>query len=187
MKYPTRIYYTETDKGLMLDRWQKGESLNSIARLFGRSHSSIQGVLARTGGIRPPSRRRSRRSLSLVEREEISRGVVTGASIRSIASVLDRAPSTVSREISRNGGRGPVRNFVFVSHTMHMRRSRDGEQGTEDRSHRRRPGQSASARHRRYSNAICRNRVITRSRSACRSGARQRCVPAATISRRPLR
>ena len=52
MKYPTRIYYTETDKGLMWDRWQKGESLNSIARLFGRSHSSIQGVLVRTGGIR---------------------------------------------------------------------------------------------------------------------------------------
>ena len=49
MKYPTRIYYTEADKALMWDRWQKGESLNSIARHFGRSHSSIQGVLARTG------------------------------------------------------------------------------------------------------------------------------------------
>ena len=56
MKYPSRIYYTETDKSLMWDRWAKGESLNSIARLFGRSHSSIQGVLARTGGIRPAPR-----------------------------------------------------------------------------------------------------------------------------------
>jgi len=105
MKYPSRIYYTETDKALMWDRWHKGESLNSIARHFGRSHSSIQGVLARTGGIRPPQRRRSRRALTLCEREEISRGVVAGQSLRSIAASLGRAPSTVSREVNRNGGR----------------------------------------------------------------------------------
>jgi IS30 family transposase len=105
MKYPTRIYYTETDKSLMWDRWQKGESINSIARHFGRSHSSIQGILSRTGGIRPAPRRRSRVALTLSEREEISRGVVAGQSIRSIASQLGRAPSTVSREINRNGGR----------------------------------------------------------------------------------
>jgi len=109
MKYPTRIYYTETDKAMMWDRWQKGESLNSIARHFGRSHSSIQGVLARTGGIRPAQRRRSRRVLSLAEREEISRGVVAGHSLRMIASSLGRAPSTVSREINRNGGRRQYR------------------------------------------------------------------------------
>jgi hypothetical protein len=84
MKYPTRIYYTETDKALMWDRWQKGESLNSIARHFGRSHSSIQGILARSGGIRPPDRRRSRRALRLSEREEISRGVFAGQSLRSM-------------------------------------------------------------------------------------------------------
>ena len=105
MKYPSRIYYTETDKALMWDRWQKGESLNAIARHFGRSHSSIQGVLARTGGIRPAPRRRSRLALTLAEREEISRGVVTGHSLRSIAATLGRAPSTLSREIRRNGGR----------------------------------------------------------------------------------
>ena len=109
MKYPTRIYYTETDKAMMWDRWQKGESLNSIARHFGRSHSSIQGVLARAGGIRPPPRRRSRRALTLSEREEISRGVVAGQSLRSIAVSLDRAPSTISREIKRNGGRRQYR------------------------------------------------------------------------------
>ena len=105
MKYPSRIYYTETDKALMWDRWHKGESLHSIARHFGRSHSSIQGVLARTGGIRPPPRRRSRRALTLSEREEISRGVFAGQSLRLIAASLGRAPSTVSREVNRNGGR----------------------------------------------------------------------------------
>jgi len=105
MKYPWRIYHTETDKAMMFDRWHKGESLNSIARHFGRSHSSIQGVLARTGGIRPPQRRRSRRALALPEREEISRGVFAGQSLRSIAATLGRAPSTVSREINRTGGR----------------------------------------------------------------------------------
>ena len=105
MKYPKRIYYTEVDKALMWDRWQRGESLHSIARHFGRSHSSIQGILSRTGGIRPPARRRSARSLSLVEREEISRGIASGQSLRRIASRLGRAPSTISRELKRNGGR----------------------------------------------------------------------------------
>jgi len=105
MGYPTRIYYTETDKALMWDRWQKGESLNEIGRHFGRSHTSIQNILSRTGGIRPPARKRALRLLSLSEREEISRGIVAGRSIRSIASALGRAPSTISREIGRNGGR----------------------------------------------------------------------------------
>jgi IS30 family transposase len=109
MKYPTRIYYSETDKAMMWDRWQKGESLNSIARHFGRSHSSIQGVLARTGGIRAPQRTRSQRSLTLAEREEISRGVAAGQSLRCIAASLGRAASTVSREIKRNGGRRQYR------------------------------------------------------------------------------
>ena len=105
MKYPSRIYYTETDKSEMWDRWEKGESLNSIARHFGRGHSSIQGILARTGGIRPAPRRRSCLALTLAEREEISRGVSAGQSVRTMASSLDRAPSTLSREINRNGGR----------------------------------------------------------------------------------
>jgi len=105
MGYPTRIYYTEADKSLMWDRWRKGESLNSIGRHFGRSHSSIQNILSRTGGIRPPKRRRSKRSLTLAEREEISRGVIAGQSLRFIAASLGRAPSTVSREVIRNAGR----------------------------------------------------------------------------------
>ena len=105
MKYRKRICYTDADKELMWDRWQAGESLHAIARLFGRYHPSIQGILARTGGIRPPRRKRSCSALTLGEREEISRGVVAGRSIRSIAAELCRAPSTVSRELHRNGGR----------------------------------------------------------------------------------
>lgn len=60
MKYRSRIYYTDSDKELMWDRWQQGESLHAIARLFDRSHGSIAGVLARTGGMRPPKKKRSR-------------------------------------------------------------------------------------------------------------------------------
>jgi IS30 family transposase len=109
MKQRPRIYYTEANKSLMWDRWQKGESLNSIAKLFDRHHSAIQGILSRSGGIRPPQRRRTRRTLTLAEREEISRGVVAGLSLRSIAASLGRAPSTISREINRNGGRRQYR------------------------------------------------------------------------------
>ena len=109
MKQRPRIYYTEANKSLMWDRWQKGESLNSIAKLFDRHHSAIQGILSRSGGIRPPQRRRSRRTLTLAEREEISRGVVAGLSLRSIAASLGRAPSTISREINCNGGRRQYR------------------------------------------------------------------------------
>jgi IS30 family transposase len=105
MEYRPRIYYTEAQKALMWDRWQKGDSLETIARLFERGHSSVQGILQQSGGIRPPQRRRSRLALTLSEREEISRGVVSGCSLRSIAASLGRAPSTVSRDIRRNGGR----------------------------------------------------------------------------------
>ena len=123
MGYPTRVYYTEADKALMWDRWQKGESLHAIARRFGRSHSSIRGVIARTGGIRPAQRHRSERTLSLAEREEISRGVAAGQSLRWIAAGLGRAPSTVSRELKRNGDR------------RHYRASK-ADQSAWDRAHR---------------------------------------------------
>jgi IS30 family transposase len=104
-KYRQRIYYTEADKALMWDRWQQGESLHAIARLFDRYHTSVQRILAETGGIRPPPRKRSRLSLTLSEREEVSRGIVAGHSIRAIATALGRSPSTISRELRRNGGR----------------------------------------------------------------------------------
>ncbi len=104
MAYRKRIYYTAAQKAEMWDRWHRGESLNTIAQLFDRGHSSIQGILAATGGIRPPERRRSRLALTLAEREEISRSLIAGHSLRAIARSLGRAPSTVSREIQRNGG-----------------------------------------------------------------------------------
>jgi IS30 family transposase len=104
MKRRPRIYYTESQKALMWERWQKGESLQQIAQLFDRNHSSIERILAETGGIRPAQRCRSRLALTLPEREAISRAVVAGQSIRSIATSLGRAPSTISREIKRNGG-----------------------------------------------------------------------------------
>jgi IS30 family transposase len=104
-----RIYYTEADKALMWERWRQGESLNAIGRLFDRPHTTVQHMLARTGGIRPPPRRRSRLALTLAEREEISRGLMVGLSVRRIAALLDRAVSTVSREIERNNGREAYR------------------------------------------------------------------------------
>lgn len=104
MRQRPRIYYTESQKALMWERWQKGDSLQQIAQLFDRNHSSVQGILVQTGGIRPAQRQRSRLALTLAEREEISRAVAAGQSIRSIASLLGRAPSTISREVQRNGG-----------------------------------------------------------------------------------
>ena len=104
MKQRPRIYYSASQRALIWERWQKGETLHEIAGLFDRYHSSIQRIVAETGGIRPADRRRSRCALTLSEREEISRGVVAGRSIRSIAASLGRASSTISREIRRNGG-----------------------------------------------------------------------------------
>ena len=104
MAYRTRIYYSAAQKAEMWDRWQRGETLHSIARLFDRHHTSVRGILAATGGIRPPERRRSRLALTLAEREEISRGIACDLSLQAIATRLKRAPSTISREVRRNGG-----------------------------------------------------------------------------------
>ena len=104
MTYRTRIKYTAEQKAEMWDRWQRGESLNSIGRVFDRPSSSIFGQLAPSGGIRPATRQRSRLALRLSEREEISRGVARHLSLRSIATQLGRSPSTIGREIKRNGG-----------------------------------------------------------------------------------
>ncbi len=104
MSYRRRIYFTSEQKSEIWDRWQRGESMSSIGRLFDRDSSSIYPLLSRTGGIRPPDRRRSRLALTLVEREIISRGTAGSRSIRSIARELCRSASTVSREVNRNGG-----------------------------------------------------------------------------------
>src|SRR2546421_9979676 len=96
--------FTAAEKTELWDRWKRGESLKAIGRAFGKQSSSIYFLVAPHGGIRPAERRRSRLALSLVEREVISRGVTAHQSARSIARWLGRSPSTVSREMSRNGG-----------------------------------------------------------------------------------
>ena len=104
MKYRTRIYYSAEQRAEIWDRWQRGELMRSIGRVFDRQSSSVFSVISPTGGIRPPDRRRGRSALSLSEREEISRGLSTKQSLRAIARQLGRAPSTVSREVRHNGG-----------------------------------------------------------------------------------
>ena len=96
--------FTAAEKTELWDRWKRGESLKAIGRAFGKESSSIYFLVAPHGGIRPAERRRSRLALTLAEREVISRGVTAHQSARSIAKLLGRAPSTVSREMSRNGG-----------------------------------------------------------------------------------
>jgi IS30 family transposase len=96
--------FTAAESAEVWDRWQRGEGLKLIGRAFGKTSSAIFAHLKPHGGIRPAPRRRSWRALSLAEREEISRGVAAGVSLRSIAAELHRAPSTVSRELRRNGG-----------------------------------------------------------------------------------
>ena len=104
MVYRTRRKYSDSDKAVLWDMWAQGESLKAIGRVFDRPSGTIYGLLAPSGGIRPPPRQRSRLALSLSEREEISRGIAAHLSVRSIATQLERSPSTISREINRNGG-----------------------------------------------------------------------------------
>jgi len=106
--------FTAAEKTELWDRWQRGESLKAIGRAFGKPSSSIYFQLAPHGGIRPAPRRRSRLALTLAEREEISRAIAEYQSTRSIAWLLGRSPSTVSREISRNGGYDGYRAAVAV-------------------------------------------------------------------------
>ena len=96
--------FTTAEKTELWDRWQRGESLKAIGRAFGKPSSSIYFQVSPYGGIRPAPRRRSRLALTLSEREEISRGIAVHRSARSMAGLLGRSPSTVSREINRNGG-----------------------------------------------------------------------------------
>ena len=101
--------FTEAEIAEVWERRGAGELTRSIARRLGRNGSSIRRIVEDAGGVRPMPRRRADRHLSLTEREEISRGVAAGESLRTIASRLGRAPSTVSREVVRNGGRSEYR------------------------------------------------------------------------------
>lgn len=118
-----RINYTKELQADIWDRYKRGDSLWSIARSIDRHSSSIYRILSQTGGIRPAERKRSRQALSLSEREEISRGIVSHLSLRTIAAQLGRSPSTISREIKRNGG---LRKY----------RANQADKATWDRAHR---------------------------------------------------
>ena len=100
---------SEARKKELWERWKAGESISDISRALKKPPGSIHGMLRATGGIAPPRRRRRRCALTLAEREEISRGLATGDSLRTIAARLGRSASTVCREVSRNGGRGRYR------------------------------------------------------------------------------
>ena len=126
MVYRTRIKYTATQRAEMWGRWQRDESLTAIGRAFDRPSSSIFGLLAPTGGIRPPPRQRSQLALTLAEREEISRGLASRQSLRAIAIQLGRSPSTISRELQRNGGAEDYRAV-------------EADQAAWDRAHRPKP------------------------------------------------
>ena len=93
----------------MWSRWKAGQSLNAIGRVLGKDKQVIHFLLARHGGIAPPVRRRSPRVLTLAEREDISRGIASGCSLRVIAQHLSRTASTISRELARHGGRAQYR------------------------------------------------------------------------------
>jgi IS30 family transposase len=96
---------TAEHKRELWSRWKAGQSLSEIGRALGRERSAIHRMVATTGGYVPVDRRRSPRVLSSAEREEISRGLAEGVSLRMIAARSGRAPSTISREIARHGGR----------------------------------------------------------------------------------
>jgi hypothetical protein len=104
-----RVALSTAQRTELWSRWKAGQSLHTIGRAFGKPHNSIHGFLSQHGGIVPAVRRRSLLVLTAVEREDISRGIASGSSIRDIAKALQRAASTVSREIARHGGRPEYR------------------------------------------------------------------------------
>lgn len=106
----TRYRFTLQETRELWDRWKRGQTLMEISTALGRqSKTSVYGVLQRSGGVAPKQRSRAQKHLSAAEREEISRGLIAGQSIQALASQLGRSPSTVSREIKRNGGRHAYR------------------------------------------------------------------------------
>src|ERR1700693_4960699 len=99
-----RVGLSAAQRTELWSRWKAGQSLHVIGRAFGKPHNSIHGFLSQHGGIVPEVRPRSLLVPTAVEREDISRGLASGSSIRDIAKGLERAASTVSREVARHGG-----------------------------------------------------------------------------------
>jgi IS30 family transposase len=104
-----RVELSAAQKTDVWCRWKAGQSLHEIGRAFGKPHTSIHCLLSHHGGIVPAVRRRSLLTLTLAQREDISRGIASGSSLRDIAKRLERAASTVSREVARHGGRPEYR------------------------------------------------------------------------------
>jgi Helix-turn-helix domain len=119
MRIGRRYGLSSAQKTEIWRRWKAGESLHEIGRAFGKDHGSIHFLLSQHGGVVPAVRRRSERTLTLAEREEISRGLASGSSIREIARSLQRAASTVSREVARHGGR-----HILEANPAHQRDTR---------------------------------------------------------------
>src|ERR1700722_4023699 len=109
MIHVKRSRLSVTEKKDIWSRWKAGQSLHAIGRAYGRPHPTIRKLLLPRGGIAPALRRRSRLALTLAEREDISRGMASGSSLREIAGHLERAVSPVSREVARHGGRPAYR------------------------------------------------------------------------------
>ena len=101
--------FTDAERMEVWDRRQAGELNRSIGRSLGRTGASIRALIESTGGVRPAARKRRAQHLTLVAREEISRGLASNESLREIAHRLGRVPSTVTREVARNGGRDTCR------------------------------------------------------------------------------
>jgi IS30 family transposase len=144
MRESKRWGFTTAEKAELWERWQRGESLKAIGRAFNKPSSSIYSQLAPYGGICPRPKQRSVQALTVSEREEISRGIAAHQSMRRIAKKLNRSPSTVSREIRRNGG---LKNY----------RAGQADQAVWDRSHRPKPCKLAV-------NSLLRNRVAAKLR-----------------------
>ena len=104
--HPRRLNGAE--KAEIWRRWRQGESLHTIGRALGWVTKCMHYVVAGAGGVPPPPRRRSRLSLTGAEREEISRGLANGASIRAVSRGLGRAASTVSREVRRQAAAASI-------------------------------------------------------------------------------
>src|ERR1700732_2837542 len=109
MRPGKRFGLSAIEKNEIWRRWKAGQTLHEIGRAFDKPHSSIRCLLLPRAGIPPTARRRSRLALTRAEREDISRGMASGSSIREIARHLDRAASTVDREVTRHGGRPAYR------------------------------------------------------------------------------
>lgn len=109
MPHVRRLRLSDDERAALWSRWQRGESLSEIGRALGRRPATVFHVVIRRGGLVPPPRHRSARVLVAAEREEISRALAAGASFRDVGRQLQRAPSTISREVGRHGGRAGYR------------------------------------------------------------------------------